>query len=178
MASEAPLSRQGVRIVLTPPESSTKTKTVRAAAAPSQGGAGSTSPLLARSRHGQFCLRTRGVEWCNSGATAEQRHGLSEAYHTLGFKKFGENLEERLWGLRTRYPLFLVDDEVWHPTAMRARAGEGLRGRGMCVFECLCLCLCVCVMERARERVLFIGTQFSILYTSMYSPAEAATPRA
>ena len=25
-----------------------------------------------------------------------------------------------------------------------------------------------------RERVLFIGTQFSILYTSMYSPAEAA----
>ena len=29
-----------------------------------------------------------------------------------------------------------------------------------------------------RGRVLFIGTQFSILYTSMYSPAEAATPRA
>jgi hypothetical protein len=29
-----------------------------------------------------------------------------------------------------------------------------------------------------RERELFIGTQFSILYTSMYSPAEAATPRA
>jgi len=28
------------------------------------------------------------------------------------------------------------------------------------------------------ERVLLIGTQFSILYTSMYSPAEAATPRA
>ena len=28
------------------------------------------------------------------------------------------------------------------------------------------------------ERVLFIGTQFSILYTFMYSPAEAATPRA
>jgi hypothetical protein len=28
-----------------------------------------------------------------------------------------------------------------------------------------------------RERVLFIGTQFSILYTSMYSPAEAATLR-
>jgi hypothetical protein len=27
----------------------------------------------------------------------------------------------------------------------------------------------------ARERVLFIGTQFSILYTSMYSPAEAAS---
>jgi hypothetical protein len=27
----------------------------------------------------------------------------------------------------------------------------------------------------SRERVLFIGTQFSILYTSMYSPAEAAT---
>jgi hypothetical protein len=27
----------------------------------------------------------------------------------------------------------------------------------------------------ARERVLFIGTQFSILYTSMYSPAEAET---
>ena len=26
-----------------------------------------------------------------------------------------------------------------------------------------------------RERVLFIGTQFSILYTSMYSPAEAAS---
>ena len=24
--------------------------------------------------------------------------------------------------------------------------------------------------------MLFIGTQFSILYTSMYSPAEAATP--
>ena len=32
--------------------------------------------------------------------------------------------------------------------------------------------------RRGRERVLFIGTQFSILYTSMYSPAEAATPRA
>jgi hypothetical protein len=29
-----------------------------------------------------------------------------------------------------------------------------------------------------RESVLFIGTQFSILYTSMYSPAETATPRA
>ncbi len=31
-----------------------------------------------------------------------------------------------------------------------------------------------------RERVLFIGTQFSILYTSMYSPAEAdpSWPRA
>ena len=28
-----------------------------------------------------------------------------------------------------------------------------------------------------RERVLFIGIQFSILYTSMYSPAEAATTR-
>jgi hypothetical protein len=26
------------------------------------------------------------------------------------------------------------------------------------------------------QSVLFIGTQFSILYTSMYSPAEAATP--
>jgi hypothetical protein len=51
--------------------------------------------------------------------------------------------------LRPRYPLFLVDDEVWHPTAMRARAGEGLRGRGMCVFECLCLCLCVCVCDGA-----------------------------
>jgi hypothetical protein len=32
--------------------------------------------------------------------------------------------------------------------------------------------------DGAIERVLFIGTQFSILYTSMYSPAEAATPRA
>jgi hypothetical protein len=30
-------------------------------------------------------------------------------------------------------------------------------------------------MAPARESVLFIGTQFSILYTSMYSPAEAAT---
>ena len=28
------------------------------------------------------------------------------------------------------------------------------------------------------ERVLFIGTQFSILYTSMYSQAETVTPRA
>jgi hypothetical protein len=28
------------------------------------------------------------------------------------------------------------------------------------------------------ESVLFIGTEFSILYTSRYSPAEAATPRA
>ncbi len=34
------------------------------------------------------------------------------------------------------------------------------------------------VVVEAEERVLFIGTQFSILYTSMYSPAEAATPRA
>ena len=30
-------------------------------------------------------------------------------------------------------------------------------------------------LQTQRERVLFIGTQFSILYTSMYSPAEAAT---
>jgi len=30
--------------------------------------------------------------------------------------------------------------------------------------------------SRERVCVLFIGTQFSILYTSMYSPAEAATP--
>jgi hypothetical protein len=29
-------------------------------------------------------------------------------------------------------------------------------------------------MISLRESVLFIGTQFSILYTSMYSPAEAA----
>jgi hypothetical protein len=28
--------------------------------------------------------------------------------------------------------------------------------------------------DKLRERVLFIGTQFSILYTSMYSPAGAA----
>ena len=33
-------------------------------------------------------------------------------------------------------------------------------------------------LERERVCVLFIGTQFSILYTSMYSPAEAAIPRA
>jgi hypothetical protein len=32
--------------------------------------------------------------------------------------------------------------------------------------------------EPSGGRVLFIGTQFSILYTSMYSPAEAATSRA
>jgi hypothetical protein len=31
------------------------------------------------------------------------------------------------------------------------------------------------VLVHDRESVLFIGTQFSILYTSMYSPAEAAT---
>jgi hypothetical protein len=31
------------------------------------------------------------------------------------------------------------------------------------------------VLKPLRERVLFIGTQFSILYTCMYSPAEAAT---
>ena len=29
----------------------------------------------------------------------------------------------------------------------------------------------VCVCQRLRESVLFIGTQFSILYTSMFSPA-------
>jgi hypothetical protein len=34
------------------------------------------------------------------------------------------------------------------------------------------------ISQRERESVLFIGTQFSILYTSMYLPAEAATPRA
>jgi hypothetical protein len=33
-------------------------------------------------------------------------------------------------------------------------------------------------MKLKRESVLFIGTQFSILYTSMYSPAEAATHEA
>jgi len=38
--------------------------------------------------------------------------------------------------------------------------------------------VCIYVCAGVRERVLFIGTQFSILYTSMYSPAEAATPRA
>jgi hypothetical protein len=32
------------------------------------------------------------------------------------------------------------------------------------------------VINNKRERVLFIGTQFSILYTSMYSPAGAASP--
>ena len=32
-----------------------------------------------------------------------------------------------------------------------------------------------CSPRCLRESVLFIGTQFSILYTSMYSPAEAAT---
>jgi hypothetical protein len=31
------------------------------------------------------------------------------------------------------------------------------------------------VLRFFGERVLFIGTQFSILYTSMYSPAEAAS---
>jgi len=34
------------------------------------------------------------------------------------------------------------------------------------------------ILRMLKERVLFIGTQFSILYTFMYSPAEAATPRA
>ena len=38
----------------------------------------------------------------------------------------------------------------------------------MC-YERLRVEVCVC------ERVLFIGTQFSILYTSMYSPAGAAS---
>ena len=32
------------------------------------------------------------------------------------------------------------------------------------------------ILRMLKERVLFIGTQFSILYTFMYSPAEAATP--
>jgi hypothetical protein len=36
---------------------------------------------------------------------------------------------------------------------------------------------CACPRS-TRESVLFIGTQFSILYTSMYSLVEAATPRA
>ena len=31
------------------------------------------------------------------------------------------------------------------------------------------------MIQYESESVLFIGTQFSILYTSMYSPAEAAT---
>ena len=31
-------------------------------------------------------------------------------------------------------------------------------------------------LHSGRERVLFIGTQFSILYTSMYSPTGAASP--
>jgi hypothetical protein len=33
-----------------------------------------------------------------------------------------------------------------------------------------------CCLFRVRECVLFIGTQFSILYTSMYSRAGAASP--
>ncbi len=51
------------------------------------------------------------------------------------------------------------------------------------LFCCVCaLCVgqlvAVALGQNVRESVLFIGTQFSILYTSMYSPAEAATPRA
>jgi hypothetical protein len=59
----------------------------------------------------------------------------------------------------------------------------------VCVCACVCVCMCMpeCVYvrwlrarahthtHRERESVLFIGTQFSILYTSIYSPAEAAT---
>jgi hypothetical protein len=37
------------------------------------------------------------------------------------------------------------------------------------------IAIAMLVLCQQRENVLFIGTQFSILYTSMYSPASAAT---
>jgi hypothetical protein len=50
----------------------------------------------------------------------------------------------------------------------------------MCVYVCVVCVCCVCVsvyyIYVESVCVLFIGTQFSILYTSMYSPAEAASP--
>jgi hypothetical protein len=63
----------------------------------------------------------------------------------------------------------------------------------VCMYVCVYVCMYMCMMSHTYmvqyvhvqathltlyaciERVLFIGTQFSILYTSMYSPAEAAT---
>jgi|LauGreDrversion2_3_1035106.scaffolds.fasta_scaffold290918_1 hypothetical protein len=51
----------------------------------------------------------------------------------------------------------------------------------VCVWDKVCVCVCVCLGQRrwyqsakkfgsTKERVLFIGTQFSNLYTSVYTP--------
>jgi len=54
-------------------------------------------------------------------------------------------------------------------------------------FDNVLLMSCECVanvfsrlrsLSIVRECVLFIGTQFSVLYTSVYPPAGAAYPRA
>jgi hypothetical protein len=64
---------------------------------------------------------------------------------------------------------------------------EQLQGPGTCPMGHVCVKMARADLgqvpnsrfsEKRGERELFIGTQFSILYTSMYSPAETATPRA
>jgi hypothetical protein len=51
---------------------------------------------------------------------------------------------------------------------------EGAETSG--VFACVPLSTCACAADamKARENVLFIGTQFSNLYTAVDTPAEAA----
>ena len=44
-----------------------------------------------------------------------------------------------------------------------------------CAYVCYNVHCAYTMYIAHRERVLLVGTQFSILYTSMYSPAEAAT---
>ena len=67
---------------------------------------------------------------------------------------------------------------VW--VCVSARECEGVRARvsacvrvRVCACACGCVCVggCVGVCPCSEESVLFIGTQFSILYTFMYSPA-------
>ena len=62
----------------------------------------------------------------------------------------------------------LIDTCCWDP--------EHQNGLHLLLLHPTILCRDAMMTELNRERVLFIGTQFSILYTSMYSPAEAATP--
>ena len=52
----------------------------------------------------------------------------------------------------------------WRPSLLVGSVGFGLWGLGGVLDDVLVICL-------LGESVLFIGTQFSILYTSMYSPA-------
>jgi hypothetical protein len=94
---------------------------------------------------------------CEGGGRGGKR-GERAFYYTYVYSKKGQSCE----GAKL---ICVLVAETIHPACMCEGGGRGGErgGRAFCY---------------TRERVLFIGTQFSILYTSMYSPAETATPRA